>query len=439
MEASVTTIRRATLTVAALGILASVFGMVGCGTADVTTAGTSATGDVLRVESYCDVPDLPKSLRHTFILLDQAELTHSGSAEEFVRVNGTIRDALLAFGDPARATQAGFLDWRERISLFLIPPGGAEAKLLFTGCAPSLSPAEMAAAQAGDPAWKRFFVGGFEQKLDEDRDRFRSYFLGAILRAAADAPHKANVQSGPLSDSDVMRSLRASGRFINCDNGVPRLVLMANLAGIDTGSASDLMEARRAGFTDGAKSGMDLGRSELHVFLVNGPKSDLAREYVSAFALAQNARLISWARSPSMLPLAPSNVERYSGTVDYVTLNAPIQVRLAVDRNGALVDSWLILQENPDQAIPLTGTYACDAPEQCHAISDKGGFAQAWSSRTGVEPEFDRNLPFAGARSWKFTVEKKRLTGMIFDPVMSFPPPHPQLALTAGVATGATF
>lgn len=411
----------------------------GCsGASDATSV--AAESGVINDESYCSVSGLQPSTRQTFILLDQRALARATTVDEFVTQNAHVRDAVLAFGDPKRATDSGFSDWRERISLLIIPSNGNAPQLVFSGCVPSLSVPERTAAMKTDSAVSEFFRGSIDRKLDDEQSKFRGYLNGALLRAAAGGPEKAGGESGALPESLIVRSLRASGRLINSNNGVPRVVLLSNLAGIDLEGISSASDARRTGFNDGAKGGLDLGRSELHVFLVNGGNSDLAREYVGAYFLAQNAHLVSWSDLPSVLPPAPRTVARYTGTVDYVTADVPIQVRIAVDRNGELEDSWLVLQADPVKSTPLTGTYSCDSDGRCIGHADNGGFAQAWSAKIGVgKADFDAMLPFGGARNWEFQIQGNRLKGRVYDTILKYPPPHSELGFSATAATGATF
>jgi len=390
-------------------------------------------------ETYCSLTDLAPSIRHTYLLLDERALVHTTNVEEFVAKNAHVRDAILTFADPKRNMSAEFSDYRERLSVFVIPANGNAPQRIFTGCLPTLSPAEIAKAQKGDSAVSEFFRGDLSRKMEDEQTAFRGHLNGALLRAAAAAPEKPTPEVGAFLNSVVLRSLSAAGRLINSDSGLPRVVLLSNLARIDTGGADTASDARRAGFTDGAKANLDLGRSELHVFLVDGGKSELAREYLSAFFLTRNARLVSWANMPSDMPPAPKTVARYLGTSEYVTSDVSVELRFAADQDGRLQDSWLVLDADPAQSIPLTGTYHCDDAGHCQVRADHGNFAQVWSANTGAVTDFDPHLPFAGARNWEFDIAGDHLTGRIYDSVAKYKTQTGDLQVKAKLAPDATF
>ncbi|MEJ1962518.1 MAG: hypothetical protein WDO56_13635 [Gammaproteobacteria bacterium] len=422
-------------------MLAALVGLAGCGSSAGETATVASNGAALTSETYCSVPDLPPSTRHTYLLLDQRALAKAATADSFVAKNAGVRDVLMMFGDPERSTQAGLMDWRERVTLLLIPADGGAARLLFSGCVPSMSPAELAAADKSSSAVSTFFKGGARQALTGEQATFRRYFIAAMLRAASDAPVAATVETGPLAQSALVKALRESGRVISPDSGLPRVVLFANLGRIEIPGVKTLSDARRAGLVDGARSGLDFARSELHVFLVDGPAADVAREYVDLFALAQKAHLVSWGKGPSVVPLAARSVKRYSGTIQYGADVVPVQVRMAMDQDGKLVDSWFVMQGNPDVAIPLSGRLACESSDNCTVRADESGFAQAWRTSSGTAPQFDSSLPFGGARKWQFETRKNTLAGKVYDSGIRFGSDNGQssLAVKATSAENATF
>lgn len=422
------------------------FAMMGLGALLLTACGdpqsamqSSAGGGEFRFERFCSVPNLRPSLRHTFILIDQGALSQATSAEEFAARNAAVRDAVLAFADPIGAIQSGAADYRERISVFLLPHNGSAARLLFQGCVPALSPEELAESRRQGSAIADFFTGGVQQSLHNEAEAFRGRLVSAVTLAARDAPGEARPVSGALPSSRIVASLAASGRFVTAESGVPRIVLLANLASVDLGDAESREAARSLGFEQGGALGLDLGRSELHVLLVSGRRSALARDYAEAFFLAQHARLLSWGDStPTALPAPPVEVRRFVGEAQYPAGPEAIQIRLATDRNANLVDSWLILRGSPDRATPLTGQQTCAEAEHCTLRSDQGGFAQAWSLAPGGDPEFNNNFPFGGVRDWEIVVDDGRLTGRAFDPAVRIGASD-SIAVTGRAAEGAIF
>ena len=405
-------------------------------------AGASG-GAAFRLERFCSAPDLPASLRHTYLLIDEHAISKAETPADFASLNAGLRDVVVAFSDPNAATLSGAMDYRERLSILMLPADGSAAKLLFEGCLPALSPEELAAAQDGSSAAATFFTGGIQQQLHNDGDEFRSRAVAAIVLAARAAAGEAAPETAALPQTKLMQSLRASGRLIDADDGLPRVILLANLARTDVGADRTREGVRTAAFHDGAENALDLGRSELHIFLADGPNAELAREYAQAFFLVQNANLISWAGSaPGALPQAPVSVQRFAGEAAYPNGPEAIQVRIAVDRNDNLVNSWMVLRGSPNRSTPLTGPQTCSAPGACHLSSDDGGFAQAWTSAPGGEPDFVEDIPFGGLREWEIDIQDARLTGAIRDAAVQQIGPTPgndSIRLTAQRADEATF
>lgn len=394
--------------------------LAACGPSRCSPSGDSARPSVtsggIRFEEYCALPGVSSSLRQTFILMDEHAVAGVTNPEEFGTANAKLRNVIMAFATPDAASVTGLMDHRERLSILLLPRDGTAAKLLFTGCLPSLSPEELTTADREGSALATFFTGGVHQRLNEAADEFRSRVASAMILAARNAPGPTAPETGTLARSQLIQSLLASGQLVNGENGVPRVLLLSNLSQIDLGGASEPEQARRNGFADGQSIALDLGRAELHVFLAQGRHSDLAREYIRAFFLTRHANLLTWADDrPPPMPTPPVVVERYNGEALYPRGPEAVQVRIAADRNGALVDSWMILRGEENRSIPMTGRRFCNPGGLCSLHSDDGGFAQAWSPGVTASPQFDRLLPFVGMREWEITTQAQALRGRVFD------------------------
>jgi hypothetical protein len=424
----------------------------------------AGSGMEFRMEAYCSVKGLSAALRHTYILIDERILTmppasgvaqpsETGATQQ--ALNPAVRDAVLAFADPLRATQTKASDYRERVTILLAPQSGAAAEVLFAGCIPGLNPQELTAARDRGSAIGAFFTGGADQQLTNDRDEFRRRVALALGKAAGTAKAAPARAPESLADSPLVGSLRASGNLINSEYGIPRLIVLSNLARVSLGEATTRPTARAQGFRDGARAGLDLGRAEIHVFLVSGSLSALARDYVETFFLAQQGRLLSWsAGNPSNLPPPPVKVLRFEGKAVVPSYSEDqVALRIALDQNNALVNSWIIERANK-RSTPLTGLQLCDSDGACSISSDDGGFAQIWrdlpdSAATAVGdpaadetapigvsvdgppmahmvedqcPELSDNIqfcvyyPFVGLRSWKFRLTSDGLDGALTDP-----------------------
>ncbi|HAH11293.1 MAG TPA: hypothetical protein DCL54_07760 [Alphaproteobacteria bacterium] len=393
------------------------------------------------MEQYCSVPGLKASLRHSVILIDQGAFSKIAGAAEFGSKNGGVRDVVLAFGDPARATDAGNSDFREKLSVYVLPKDGSSAKFLFTGCLPSLSKEERAVASSKKTSVEKFFDGGVEQTVNDASASFRQRLVQALIIAAREAPAEASGVRGPFKDAKVLQSIRNSGRFLQNEGTIPRIILLANLSAAEIGSVSDTAAARKLGFEDAKSASLDLGRAELHVFLNSGSDTGLAKDYASAFFLASGANLVTWSNtSVSTMPLPPTKIVRFTGDVEYPSGPETVSVRLGIDRNGGLSNSWIVLRGSPDRSTPLTGTQInCSSSHTCSYRSDDEGFAQAWSPMPGGQAEFAAEMPFGGVRQWELASDGVKLTGRVFDASMIMSNNRQDMPITGSKVDGANF
>ena len=400
-------------------LISTIFlGLAACDTPTAPVGDRFASGGELRAETFCIVDGLAQAQRHTLILIDENVLSKTDNPADFVSLNGKVRDVVLAFADPDRALSSGASDYRERVSIHILPTDGAASYRVFSGCVPGLSPQEMADARKKSSAVGDFFSGGVSQKIQNDVADFTTKLIGSLQLGARGAKGAAKAQTGPVEDISVFRSLRASGRVINSDAGVPRVVVLTDLSGVDMPEAATREDLRRAAFAAGDASALDFGRADV-VFVQGTGGNDQQREYMDAFLLSQHGKLIYWGNERvGALPPAPNRVTRYVGEVTFSNIEDAVQVRMAIDRNGKLVNSWMILRGLPDQSVPLSGTALCSESGQCEVRSDEGGFSQAWSVAPGGEPEFDPDMPFYGLRDFEFTAGPQKLSGKLFDPAI---------------------
>ena len=402
-----------------------------------TQAGPAGT---LRAEAYCTRDGLAPSLRHTFILLDERAVSAAQTPADFVASNAELRDAVLAIAGPDRALSSGAAAARERFSLGILPADGSAATVLFTGCLPALSEEERQAARQDGSALAEFFTGGAQRALDEARSTYRTRLVASLQRAAADATGAAAPQADPLPETSVVRALEASGRLVSggAEGALPRLVLVTDLsaAPLPTGPS-----AYAQGLADGAGTRLDLGRSE--VVLVQPTGTPPARDYLDGFLLSVGGDL-SYLGGPQVTALTPPpvRVDRYVGEAAYPNRPEAVQLRIAADRDGQLVSSWIVLRGRRDRATPMEGQMICDAQDACEVRSGRDGFAQRWSPSPGGEPEFAADMPFGGMRDFAYEVTGEAIAGRISDPAVGQVGPDPDsdhVPITANVQPNATF
>jgi len=338
--------------------------LVSCGE-QPTLAAASAGGGPQKFEKFCSIEDLSPSQRHTFVLVDENLIEKVDDVRESATKNNALRQMILSVAEPTRAITSGVADHRERVSLVILPANGSTGKLVFSGCLPSVSVEERQGLSDRSSATKEFFTGSYEKKISKDVQNYTVRLLGGLYEAARQAPEVQNETGKTLEQSSVFQSLKASGRTINGELGVPRIVLIADVTNMDLGVNGSVSDFRQAGFSAGNEMALDLVQSDLIVMQPN-VGDEKTREFFHSFFLAQHANLISWSGDTlGSLPKAPVEVQRFIGEALYPTQSEIIQIRVARDRDGRLVNSWMRLRGFIDRSTPLTGQVVCTQDSIC--------------------------------------------------------------------------
>ena len=419
-----------------------VAGLTACGSGDGGTIGMGPSGE-RTFEDYCSVEGLTPSLRHTYILIDENMLSPVASAEEFIAKNAPIRNAVQAFASPALAVDSGTSEPRERISLFVLPADGTSANRIFSGCIPALSSDEIAEMRSQQSDINRFATGDATRGFEEAQGTFEGLVVASIRGAAEDVAEPASPSTGVIDQASAFRSLGASGRLINTDDGLPRVVLITQLGQTSLPEgATDEETIRQAAFDAATNSRFDLGLSDVFVIQPGGA-NEHQRAFADSFFLAQNGRLSYWGdQRPPTVDAGPVSVSRYIGEAQYPSGPETVQVRLATDVNGRLVQSWMVLRGQPDRATPMTGQTVCTSKTSCNIRNDDGDFAQAWSLSPGADPEFVNDMPFAGVRDFDLETNDEKLSGKLYDPAIDQFGPDPKndsIAINATAQANAVF
>ena len=399
----------------ALGLSALAGCGSGSGDSPATTAGKSTS---LRMEAWCAMQDLPPALRETFIVVDERILKPAQQGNEFAEKNSAVRDAVMSFADPGSALENGRSAARERITLMVAPADGSAPRQLFTGCLPGLTQAERTAALQGESGVARFFSGGKMQELDEAIETFRATVAGALIQAArATTPATASGEKNPL-----LSSLAATSRIFRKTDTVPRVVLVSDE--LPQPTVQDIVAARQEALAQAARTPVDFGDAEV-MAIGRGGNDNIRHAFLQTYLLRLNGKLASWSADPSgATPTpAPSTLRRYVGTAQYPgSPEGIVRIRLAMDSDGKLVNSWLILTGAPyERAIPLTGQGVCNETGDCKLRADNEGFANVWVAARGQKDDvqFDNEAPFGGMREWTLETSGNGLQGEIFDSAVS--------------------
>lgn len=386
--------------------------LAGCGSGSGGTP-MKTGGSAIRAEGACDLKGVQAPLRRTLILVDAKALRKASDAVTFAEQNKAFRDLVLSISDPAVALPAGTSAAREQITIAVVPVDGSAAQTTFVGCIPGLSSQEMAAAQQKEGGIGSLFSSGTARELEDQASNFRTQLIGGMVAAGALAAEKPAAQSGSVDAAPFLAGLKASKGMFEGDDRVQRLVLVSDLSGLDLPSG-DAGAVRRSGVEAGRKAAADLPQVDLHVVLPAG-RSAAGKDFFESYWLAQGGRLLSYGpdKIGNASP-APMRLWRFSAKAAYPSGDELADVRIGDDGKGKLTASWLTLLGTPSYPIPMTGSISCSG-DDCEIRSDRGGFAQAWSSQPGGEPEFENEMPFGGMRNFAFKIAGDKLTGEATD------------------------
>lgn len=389
--------------------------LASCGDGKATLTGS---GEVITLDGYCDRPGLAKSLRQTVIVIDQNAVVKAERAG-MREANRALYDLVLGLADPTQIAATGASAPREPVTIYMAPAGGGALKLLFSGCPPVISSQEQAGLTA-----KRSGMANFgdtmsgdspRQKAEEAGEQFRRS-LGAVLAGLGEGAPARPTSAASIDEAPLVRGLQGMRNLAPPERGVVRLVLFTDLGGLAPEFA-DPVAARRAGFEAAARVRLSLGLAEVHLAGPGDTGRSEQREFADAFILGSQGDLASWGTVAfNALPNPPVEVRDFTGSLSMPPNTYPMQMRLGVDKNGALVASWVTMQITERTSTPLTGGLSCDARGACRLTTDGGGFAQVWSDDPDAEAEYAPDMPLSGLRNLEAEVRGSRMTGSIFDP-----------------------
>jgi hypothetical protein len=374
--------------------------------------------ETILADDACKMDGYEHPLRQTAVLIDQLGVDAWAGGDLSERNRRWINAVVSLAGVEEGQTNTNAAP-RERITVLLAKYDGSDLLRVFSGCPPTFSDAEFDQIVKGTDGFRRMFDEWLgkdpKSKLEVKKREFRTKLLSALVQIAKDAPARKT------ETSDFLKVLREVGRTFDVANGIPRIVMLTplKLKGVST---SDRKSARQAGFRDASNMRADLKRAEAYIVRgkTEGPPSD--SDYVSALLLGSKGHLV--AVSGETLPNLqepPVKMAVFGGAIDYGQVKAPMQVRVAVDRTGALVNSWVEVTVERPVATPLTGKAICKSKglEDCEIKGDGKEFAQLWVPDPDPnKPTFDQNIPFSGLRWFEFTSTQNGMSGRFYDPMV---------------------
>lgn len=368
-------------------------------------------------EKYCSVAGSNSAVRQTVFVIDEAHVAPSVSGQ-MAQSNSEWASLLVSVLKLDNPEQNTFFLPRERVTILFARKDGAEPAFVFTGCLPFFSASELAAMPKD--AVGEFFRGGRKRELQKESEKFKAQLGAALVRASEPGLlSKSATPGSTFAGSGLLSSLRRSS-LANLSRGIPRIILYSDLSRFSDTAKGDVPTIRMAGDTLGKTLPIAFARAELYVVgTPPSPKADKTKEFMSAYFLRSGAWLQGWShRNINQMDSHPDRVEIYSGFVDLMGREAPVQLRLAYSTTtGRVVNSWFATQLDVEVATPFTADIVVQK-EGKRVRNDGRVFAQVWSFNPDEKPEFDPSLPFAGMRVIDFRVVGSVAEGRISDPLV---------------------
>lgn len=364
-------------------------------------------------DAYCQIDDLPASLRQTMIVIDGAivEPEAVGPSAE----NRVWRQFVAQFVNAGDSLIRQRIDARERVTVSIANPDGSGLTLLFSGCVPLMRPEEEAELSAKSSMLDVFFGSDSRRKLSDAADRFTRTVAVAMVEGTQRLP-QATAATGPVAfrDSALVASLTKSVGYA-LEDGVPRVLIVTDLSRY-TLPEGDPAAARALGRADADVAGINFLRAEVHVFGASGGQSANERHYLDAFFLSSRGQLATLTSTNGALTAVapPRSVAIYQGVVDYGETRYPVRMRLARDQNDSVVNSWIEMQASLPKFVPFSGIINCASEADCEYIGDNI-FAQVWEDDPGPKADLQPWEPFGGMRGFRFDIDGKAITGLIND------------------------
>lgn len=381
--------------------------------------------ETIVADGACHLEGLVRPLRQTIVVIDQSSIVPT-AAVDIGSANRIWLNAILTIGG-VQETQASVISApRERLTVILAREDGGDLLRVFTGCSPTYSQneiAEMKKSSTGLKGGVDWFLGrSVQARIENEEKSFRS----RLTEALAELPKMSRPKSAAATDTSTPSFLGAFSLLagtIDLAEGIPRLFVFSSMKSEGVRGLKNVKAAREAGFDLAEKTGGDLERAEVYVNGVSNDAGRYARDFIQAYFLGIKGHLsgVSGETLPAVSE-QPQTVQVFGGTVDYgAGVKAPMQIRLAADRSGSLVNSWVEVTVKQAVATPLTGKVVCKNTENCQVTGDGKEFAQDWVIDPTVDQmkKFDESLPFSGVRYFEFTTSPNGLKGRAYDPLVT--------------------
>lgn len=394
-----------------------------CFVALVAFIGQSVSSGAADFEQYCNLAGFSAPVRQTIVILDEQHVfSEDGKSPEERNTPWRQFIGKLLFAD-APTLEQNFLP-RERVTIYIARKDSAGTRTVFSGCLPffSLNERTKIGQSAGVMQSVNSFFGtgpvaAAKKGMDLFRIRIGDGFRDA-LQASALSATSAGRQTADITSNGPISPL-SQGNFVNLAYGIGRIVIYSDMTRFFPG-VSDRVQARKVGLEKGMSASLNLQGAEIYVVGMSGGAA--AHDALAMFFLAARGELLSTGPATALPRFAPAPIQvaRYQGSIRYPQTAFPIRIRLALDQNGTLVNSWVSVQTSAEQFSPLHGVLTC-AKDRC-TYSGDDVFSQVWNVKRNVSgpPLLDPSMPFGGARSFSFEVENDTAKGAISDSLIKF-------------------
>ncbi|MGB9366574.1 MAG: hypothetical protein WCE79_11240 [Xanthobacteraceae bacterium] len=371
-------------------------------------------------ESSCRAEGFKRPLRQTIIVVDEGaiEAISGKPSQANLRLNRTILNiAGVLEGQPVALSAP-----RERLTLLFAREDGSDLIRALVGCPPTYSDIEINQLEKDSSGlsgqFKKFIGRDVRTNVEKEKQGFQTLILQTMVELAKLRSAPANTRKD--TDIGFLRALALIRGNVDLNYGVPRIVVISPMNIPAARSFNDVKTAREKGFDLAEKIGADLQRAEVYLVGHSRETPGFTREFAHALFLGMKGRLA--AVGGEALPAfadAPNSVAVYTGSIDYGDRKVPMQMRLAVDKTGLLVNSWVEVSVLRPVATPLVGNSSCknSAADQCDIVTGNGSeFSQSWVTDIKPTPTFNEKLPFSGARFFELSTTSETAKGRVRDP-----------------------
>lgn len=378
-----------------------------------------------RADNYCQKKGYDKALRQTLVLIDEIAV-EAQVGKEIPPINKELIRIILSFANTETARENNTFLPRERLKILVLPKDGTGPQSIFTGCQPFYSDEEADKITSGKSSWKsntdKYLGKGAIAEAEKYADVFKKNLARTLVSIGKSVTlDSRNEKDVEFTQHSLVSSLKSASRLVNLHDGIPRIILLSDFSAFGKLKLRDETDARTQGLEMAKKANIDFSRAELYAVQVGeASQNKLSREFAHSFFLGSEALLSGWSnKAIGRLDSNPHTVKYFQGIIQYGNdVAPPLRLRLAWDKNGMLVNSWVSVSLKNNVSTPLSGAALCDESGKCTITSDDSGFAQVWSTDPDEEAEYDISLPFSGLRYFDIKIEGTKATGRIWDPAV---------------------